>query len=420
MRIWVIKIGEQTPVKEANATLGRVHFLCEELVLSGHEVTWWTSTFSHQSKSFITKKDLELEVKPGYTIKYLHSPKAYKKNVSIARLVHNYLGAKKLKKELRKHTRPDLILAAYPTIEMSLVATSYGQKHGVPVILDARDMWPDIFVEPLPTAWQPFLKLFLRPYFYMARKAFKSATAIFGITEGFVNWGLRYANRERNTFDAAFPLAFNSTHIDPQKIEAYKEKWTTLLPPNKKVVVYIGAFSRTKMDIPAITHLLEKVSENERLYFLFCGNGDDSELIKEKISHFKNVHFHGWVSEEEGQAIMQLSSIGFAPYISKTDYCNSIPTKVIKYLSLGLPVLTSLKGDVEDLIKTHDCGLYYQEETLDLAKNELFSLTEDTDAGSARLSQTKQNALTVYHEFFDAKKVYQKMVVKIEEIQKSN
>ena len=47
--------------------------------------------------------------------------------------------------------RPDLILCSYPTIELSVEAVRYGRTHGIPVVLDVRDLWPDIVLDLLPT-----------------------------------------------------------------------------------------------------------------------------------------------------------------------------------------------------------------------------------------------------------------------------
>ena len=49
-----------------------------------------------------------------------------------------------------KEILPDLILSSIPTSELSLEATKLGKKNNIPVILDIRDLWPDVFLDVLP------------------------------------------------------------------------------------------------------------------------------------------------------------------------------------------------------------------------------------------------------------------------------
>src|SRR5204863_5451667 len=80
---------------------------------------------------------------------------------------------------------PDVILCSYPTIELCDAAVSYGRFHGVPVVLDIRDLWPDIFLNLVPRALKGFARVALAGMFKASRRACGDATAIVGITEQF-------------------------------------------------------------------------------------------------------------------------------------------------------------------------------------------------------------------------------------------
>ena len=47
----------------------------------------------------------------------------------------------------------------------------------------------------------------------------------------------------------------------------------------------------------------------------------------------------------------KLSIATLAPYRSTSDFKMSIPNKIIDSLYFGLPIITSLKGEVENIIK---------------------------------------------------------------------
>ena len=50
-----------------------------------------------------------------------------------------------------------------------------------------------------------------------------------------------------------------------------------------------------------------------------------------------------------------------APYRNTFDFQMSIPNKIIDSLFFGLPIITSLKGEVENLIKEYNVGYFCDE-----------------------------------------------------------
>ena len=77
----------------------------------------------------------------------------YSSNVSLARFRdHRQVAERFAAAAAAEPRRPDIIVAGLPTIELCLESTRYGKQRGVPVVLDMRDMWPDVFLELLPPA----------------------------------------------------------------------------------------------------------------------------------------------------------------------------------------------------------------------------------------------------------------------------
>jgi len=57
--------------------------------------------------------------------------------------------------------------------------------------------------------------------------------------------------------------------------------------------------------------------------------------------------------------LMRLSQFGLLPYPPTLDFARSLPNKVFEYLNGGLPILTSLRGEIETLFSTYSCGAFY-------------------------------------------------------------
>ena len=64
----------------------------------------------------------------------------------------------------------------------------WGLKKRIPIILDVKDNWPENFIEVFPNNLQLIAKLFLLPYFILARFIFLKSFKITSITESFIEW----------------------------------------------------------------------------------------------------------------------------------------------------------------------------------------------------------------------------------------
>jgi hypothetical protein len=78
----------------------------------------------------------------------------------------------------------------------------------VPVIIDVRDLWPDIFVDVVPFGLRTLMKIALYPLRKSARYVFNNCSGIVGISPGYLMWALGYANRPRRALDVVFPLGY--------------------------------------------------------------------------------------------------------------------------------------------------------------------------------------------------------------------
>ena len=205
MRIWLVQRAESTPHDEnGDRRLLRTGILADILQSQGHEVIWWTSAFDHVGKRKRFKCSKRVLVKENYYIHYIKCF-GYKKNISISRFIDNLFVAFNFKKDLRKYDlKPDIILTSIPSIELSKAAVKYANKFNIPIVLDIRDLWPDVFFEILPKSTQllvKFLSIFMRnSLFYVT----KNSTAISGITDSFVEWGIKHSGRNRKKKDIFF------------------------------------------------------------------------------------------------------------------------------------------------------------------------------------------------------------------------
>ena len=88
------------------------------------------------------------------------------------------------------------------------------------------------------------------------------------------------------------------------------------------------------------------------------GDGDQYTDIIRRASRLPNVTLTGWIGQEALQDLLNASDVGMAPLRSVRD---AMPNKPYEYFAAGLPILSSLEGEMEALIDRHNVGCSYRD-----------------------------------------------------------
>lgn len=415
MRIWLITIGEPFPTDgNGGDRLYRAGILATMLAKNGHDVVWWSSTFDHVRKRQRFTTDTTLILEHGIKLKLLHGC-SYTSNVSLRRLVDHAILARKFTRQAEGMPRPDVILCSLPPLELPVAVTRYGKTHSVPVIVDVRDLWPDLFVDLVPRWVRPLFNLALAPMWRQARMACRNAFAITGNAPQFVEWGLALAARTGSELDRSFPHGYAGNTPDRTKVEEAYAYWENHGIRNDRgvfVACFFGAVGlQSELDtVIDAARLLEQ--RGRKFKFVLCGKGDHLESLREKSADVSSVLFPGWIGADEIWTLMQMSQVGLAVYRSNVGYVTNLPNKPIEYLSSGLPIVSSLKGYLEHFLADHRCGLTYPNGNAEVLANMLTDLDNDR----SKLATMSGNARLVFAEKFDADKVYGEMMVYLQDV----
>lgn len=416
MKVWLINSTEPTPADAGDMRLRRTGIIAEQLLARGHEVDWFTSTFSHFNKEHRYRSDRLIELSEQFRVRYLHVP-AYQKNVSLQRLRNHFLLGRKLQTVMARETQPDVILCSYPTIEASSTAVKYGQQNSVPVVLDIRDLWPDLFVDHAPESTQGVARRVLSPYFRISKKACAGATALCGPTEEFVRWGLERGERGLSDWDRVIPFAYDPPELSGEELLAAEQFWDEQrIGVNSEVPVacFFGTLNR-QFDFHTVIQAARQINTKRQMQFVFCGEGEVAGGLKVETSGDSFIKWPGWVNAAQIWALMQRSQFGVAPYLETPNFLSNVANKPIEYLAGGLPIVSSLsRGALHRLVKTNQVGFSYNGDASLLA-GEMRALLADP----SRRQQLSQNARSLFLEKYSAQQVYAGLAEHLEAIASS-
>lgn len=407
MRAWVIETGEPLPLPGTDVRVMRAGMIAKELCRQEVETTWWASTFSHPQKQYVAEPGQEFDVLGGVKLHCLHG-RPYEKNVSIARLLNHREVAQEFRKAAQQVPRPDVIFCCYPTIDLAYEAVQFGQAHDVPVVLDVRDLWPEVFVDlsPLP---EQMTRLILSPLFAKARKALLGASAVTSITEPFLEKALGLAGRARHEKDKVVHLAYN--RVEPSEAEQADaiRFWKTQglkLDGSELISCFFGNLSSVPdfdTAVGALPHLTGAASERARM--VICGAGEKLGWLQEQSKSHPQLVAPGRVGQIEIAVLMEHAHLGLLIYPNRDDLMISYPNKVGEYLSRGLPILSTLDGLAGQLLRDEGIGrISPSGDTARFARQ-----FEDLLENETVRTEMSANAARVFGERFDASQVFQSL-----------
>lgn len=360
MKIWIVTIYEPLPFGDEGTRPQRCGMLAKALLDRGHSVELWTSAFDHISHKHFHERSLFENVGDRISIQFI-SGCGYPNDLSPKRFLHNrQTGREFVQLANNRSESPDIIFAPVPILELAQAAVGYANKRNVPIIVDIRDLWPDIYLTILPKFLRPVGKKLLYYEYRRTKNIFQNATGITAISKAYLQRGLSYAQRGPRSTDKFYPLGSGGS-VKKSLIQSDEVKDSITqeysIYKNQFIVTYVGTFSKS-LDVENILHAAKQLIDNQNIRVFIVGTGERSKEFLELASHLPNVTMTGWLNAIKIQSILSRTDVGLVAY--SKDAIMSLPNKPFEYMAAGLPLLSSLPGELVQLIKEHDIGRNYE------------------------------------------------------------
>ncbi|MGD9633932.1 MAG: glycosyltransferase [Pirellulales bacterium] len=400
MKVWLLHIGEDLPV-DGPQRLFRYGYLANALQAHGHSVLRWAPTFRHTTREQRFTTDRRVELTPHYSIQFVHAP-GYRRTASLARLRHCHILGKRFGELVRRESPPDLIVAAIPSLEWADAATAYGRVHDVPTVVDVRDLWPDVFPSALPYGTRSLSSLFLHSYRRMARRACSRADALCAVSETYLSWALKHAGRTRRVGDLAVPLGFEPADLPEDALHGrITELVERGIDPRRPICFFAGGFERHH-DFDAIVGAARMLAarDTDNVQFVLCGGGSKLTAIRRQTAGMANFHLLGHVDAAMLRAVASISVIGLCAYAPGA--MMSLGNKPYEYMAGRLALVSSLPGELAQLLDRHNCGLTYRAGDGDSLAGCIAELLQHPE----RLAAMRDNARATWASHYRSRDVY--------------
>lgn len=411
MKIWLVKDGEYLPIQEGGRMM-RTWMLAEALLEQGHSVLWWSSTFSHQWKKLLAEQSMDVKITDDFNLKMIYAG-AYTGNLSVARLTHHRRLAREFTRQAEVMEKPDIIVCSYPIIDLADRVIKYANENEVPIILDVRDLWPSIFPSLSSKKMKPFAYVYSKLKMFKTRKVLRGADRLVAVSEGFLGWALENSNRENETCHKVFLIGYPGKKLVDRSAIDEDVKFVEMIRSleGKKVFTFIGSFG-CSYELGLIPKVAEKIVREGRddIQIVLAGDGDQAQAISKTADKLPNITLTGWIDRTEIDDLLEITYIGLSPIIDSFD--GRVPNKPFEYFAHGLPVLSSLNGEMARLISKDNLGFSYKCGDADRLARLMMDLADNEELRN-RLSKNVRRA---YKEKFVAEPIYKKYAMYVCEV----
>ncbi|HKK19436.1 MAG TPA: glycosyltransferase family 4 protein [Opitutales bacterium] len=423
MHVWIFNPYEPLPFE--GAVRLRYASLAEALTTQGHSVVWWSADWSHGLKRRrslpFESQSLSGEVvscaplqevtsKPHPPLNHLTTQlinvPAYHKNISLRRIWSHWCYARGIVRQAgghaAKHGNPDVIIFSVPPMEAGRVALKLGKQFGAKVVLDVMDAWPEaLLLAAVGSEARRYegmkvwaAKLMLTPYYQMMQRYCREADAICAQSQTFAEYA--------RSFGAAgdIPVFHLAAHTPSQLPPSHPST------PSALRLVYLGSMGRI-YDLRTLVESVRQLrTEGLAVELDLIGEGERRvglEALVEAQGLSAGVRFHGFLEGEALDRIMKRGDVGIIPMHPGSGVV--IPYKGPHYLSFGLYVISSLPGELMELLENNACGSFYRAGDVESLREEIRQLAMQPE----RVKQGRAGALRLFEKDFESDAVHADM-----------
>jgi glycosyltransferase involved in cell wall biosynthesis len=350
MKLILINLYDPLPI-EKNVP-ARYSSLTNQLLRRGHQVIWITSSFRHHNRTYKWPGSRTIVVNENLTIKAFWAP-AYGSSISLKRLYNDWYLAKQISRYLSEFVQsnpPTVILFSVAPILLPNAIARLANKFSIHSVVDVQDIHPNFMISLFPGFLKPVVSLLTLWVKNKMRETFRLATAMVSLSQNRLNQAIEIRGYQ--------PEYSNYFYL-PYKGEP-KPPLPRRISSSAIRLVYLGALAKA-YDLETVLKAL-RILKNRHVPFSLdiFGAGHKLPKLKNMVQRYQLpcVTFHGYIPFNEIEDKIRACDVGLVSYTK--DWPSCIPNKPIDYMGLGLPVLSSITGQLYDMINEHNAGKNYE------------------------------------------------------------
>lgn len=365
----------------------RIHEICEELVLRGHNVTVLTGNPNYPDGEIYAgyeNKDVDELINGVRVIRCVLRPR----HKGIMNLAFNYLSfLVSAMRRIKKFKNEFDVVYAYQLspITSCQPAVYFAEKYNIPLLMYCLDIWPESIVGQVSEK-----KLIFKVVRNISAKIYNACDRILVTSPSFINYLERTCNVEHCR------LRYVPQHADD------------VLPMIKNIehnglnFVFMGNVGLSQ-NLECFVKACALIENRSGFKLHIVGSGACLDEIKKLAKDLKVedcIIFHGRKPKSEMPKYYGIADVCLVSLRDEGAVSLTIPGKVQEYMSAGKPILAPIPGDTEFVIKDARCGRALKNDDIDGIATTIKEWVENPSV----LQEMGRHSRRYYEEYFTREK----------------
>jgi glycosyltransferase involved in cell wall biosynthesis len=347
----------------------RSYEMARRLVTMGHEVNMVTSW--RESNKF---RDWFETEEAGIRVHWLPVP--YSNYMSYSERIRAFFKFALQSASKAASLKADIVFATSTPLTIALPAIYAAGKHKAPMVLEIRDLWPEI-----PIAIDALKNPLLRSAAMSLEKwAYGHASAVIALSPG-MKTGVIAAGFPPEKV-AVIPNSSDNREFAFDAKEADRFRQARPWIGDKPLLIYAGTFGKINgvgYTVDLAKALIELGSD---VRILLVGDGAEREWIMQqarKADIFeRNLIFETKIPKNQIPALFSAATMGSCLFIDLPEMRTNSANKFFDTMAAGKPIFINYGGWMHELVSAHNCGLsMWQKPITEVAAELDFAMHDD-------------------------------------------
>jgi glycosyltransferase involved in cell wall biosynthesis len=358
MIVWLINPYDTIPGEKWGYKHGM--FLANALTAKGFNVVYWTSSFSHAIKEQRSKDWEDRVINPKLTVRIVPCRK-YSTHVGMRRIMSLFDFARGVFAKGRVCERPDCLVVSVPNLFGDVFSVWLAHHHKAALVLDFRDLWPEIFVRALPRWAKRFSRQIFAPLYWMRAYAFRNASGLTSVCETYRQLAFREAPELKAVpNELVYSTGVELARFRAQMTDTSRDQLLVAKETGTFWAIYAGTIGNNyDIDTLLRASILLR-AQAPQVKIIVAGNGPLRADVEQFIAanQAANVVYVGVLDMPTLCRYYAKSDIGLSIYAP--DSTVAIPAKAFDYFAAELPIVNSVVGEFEDILRDNAIGFQYR------------------------------------------------------------
>lgn len=236
-------------------------------------------------------------------------------------------------------------------------------------VLEVRDLWPESAVVLGVVRNRALLWLTRQ----LALFLYRHADGIIALTNGIAD----HIRAQARNFPPTIVAPYAAAVMPLREREELRVSMRRELGwEGRCYAVYAGTLGYAN-GLDLVLEAAEQLQQIADLQIILIGDGVKRRSLEEKAKRMglRNVTFVPPLAHEKLLPYLCAADVGLASLMNAPLFDGAIPTKMVDYMSVGLPVVAPRLREISEIVETHECGLLYDPESKDDLTRVLRELT---------------------------------------------